>query len=506
MSTYELGHQPTALAVPADRLRRAGHEVACLDLAVEPLDADAIDRADKVAVSVPMHTATRLAREVVSAIRARRPGIPVCYYGLYAETAAVPDESGLDEWFGLGPGDAALAGEIEPDLEAWVDGRMTGVSRRLARVPDRRSDRSGLVPLERYARFVDERGERLVGAVEASRGCSHRCRHCPVPVVYDGRVRPVDVADVLSDVDQLVEAGATHLTYTDPDFLNAPRHAVRVVVAVHERHPDLTFDCTVKVEHVLRHARLWPDMAASGCRFVVSAFESTNDRLLGLLRKGHTVEEASAAVVALRRHGIEVRPSWLPFTPWTSAADVADVVDFVRAHDLVGNVDPVQYTVRLLVPPGSLLLADPELAAAFGPYDAEHLGYRWEHPDPSVDALQRDLAALVEARAGDPQDEVFEAVEALVRTVAGRGPEPGVELGVRSVGPPGCRPHLTETWFCCSEPTAAQLSPLSCGSVPTQGVTIGTPPAESAAASGGKSWTGGVPLVLGSTRQSQVDL
>jgi radical SAM superfamily enzyme YgiQ (UPF0313 family) len=458
VSTYELGHQPIALAGPAARLRSAGHEVVCLDLAVEDLDTGAVEWADKVAVSVPMHTAMRLAREVVAAVRARRPGVPVCYFGLYALTATAPDGEGSADG-GLDPGDAALAGEVEPDLEAWVEGRMTGVSRRLTPVPDRPSDRSGLAALGRYARLVDERGEHLVGAVEASRGCSHRCRHCPVPVVYEGRVRPVDVADVLADVDQLVAAGAAHLTYADPDFLNAPRHALRVVAAVHERHPRLTFDCTVKVEHVLRHPGLWPELVAAGCRFVVSAFESTNDRLLALLRKGHTVEEASAAVKLLRGHGLEVRPSWLPFTPWTSAGDVADVVDFVRSHDLVENVDPVQYSVRLLVPPGSLLLDDPELAAAFGPFDAERLGYTWEHPDPSVDALQRELAALVEDRAADPAAEVFGAVEALVRAAAHRGPGPVV--GSRSAGPPGCRPRLTETWFCCSEPTAAQLAPVA---------------------------------------------
>ncbi len=457
VATYELGHQPIALAGPAGRLRRAGHEVACLDLSVETLDATAVDWAEKVAVSVPMHTAMRLARQVVGAVRARRPELPVCYYGLYAQAAAASEGTGG----GLGPADAALAGEVEPDLEAWVEGRMTGTARRLARVPERSSDRSGLAPLGRYARLVDERGEHLVGAVEASRGCSHRCRHCPVPVVYEGRVRPVEVADVLADVDQLVRAGAAHLTYADPDFLNAPRHALRVVAGVHERHPGLTFDCTVKVEHVLRHAGLWPELAAAGCRFVVSAFESTNDRLLALLRKGHTAEDASAAVALLRRHGIEVRPSWLPFTPWTSAGDVADLVDFVLAHDLVDNVDPVQYSIRLLVPPGSLLLDDAELAAAFGPYDPEHLGSAWRHPDPSVDALQRDVATFVEDRAADPAAEVFGAVEALVRAAAGRGPGPAV--GSRSTGPPGCRPRLTETWFCCSEPTAAQLAPVAFG-------------------------------------------
>ena len=459
VSTYELGRQPVALAGPAARLRRAGHEVRCLDLAVEPLDDEAVDWADRVAISVPMHTAMRLGRQAVAAIRDRQPGIPVCYYGLYAGAAGTGLSSEVP---GGGPSaDAVVAGEFEPGLEAWAAGASLGPAVRLGRVPERPTDRRALPPLDRYARLVAADGEHLVGAVEASRGCSHRCRHCPVPVVYDGRVRPVDVAEVVADVDRLVEAGATHVTFADPDFLNAPRHAGRVVEAIGARHPRLTFDCTVKVEHVLRYAHLWPDLADAGCRFVVSAFESTDEAVLRLLAKGHTAEDASAAVSLLRRHHIEARPSWLPFTPWTTGHNLVELLDFVLAHDLVENVDPVQYSIRLLVPRGSLLLDQPELASSLGTYDDEHLGWTWSHPDPAIDELQRAVAALVEARAEDPIADVFGAVDATVRSAVGGGPPP--RLGSRAAGPPGPRPRLTEAWFCCSEPTATQLAPLTAG-------------------------------------------
>ena len=217
-------------------------------------------------------------------------------------------------------------------------------------------DRGGLPGLERYARLAVGGEERPAGYVEASRGCVHRCRHCPVPVVYDGRLRIVPEGVVLADVEALVEAGARHLTFGDPDFLNGPHHSLRVVAAVHKHWPELTFDCTTKVEHILRHEGLWPELAEAGCLFVVSAFESVNDDILAVLDKGHTTAEAAAAVALLRRHGIEIRPSFLPFTPWTTLDDVADVVDFAAALDLVPNVDPVQNTIRLLVPH---LRADP---------------------------------------------------------------------------------------------------------------------------------------------------
>ena len=203
-----------------------------------------------------------------------------------------------------------------------------------------------------------------------------------------------------------------------------------------------------------------PELAEAGCVFVVSAFESVNDRILAVLDKGHTVADMSAAVIALRAHGIEVRPSWLPFTPWTTVDDLVGLVDFVAAHDLVANVDPVQYSVRLLVPAGSLLLAEPALAAHLGGYDPARLGWSWSHPDPAVDRLQVEIAALVEAQIGLSPERTFAQVDELVRSLAPGAPAPP-PLGAVSAGPAGERARLTEPWFCCSEPTGAQLAPLA---------------------------------------------
>jgi len=264
----------------------------------------------------------------------------------------------------------------------------------------------------------------------------------------------------VADVDQLVAAGASHVSFADPDFLNAPQHARRVMAAVHARHPNLTFDATIKVEHLLAHRDMLAELAEAGCAFVVSAFESVSDRILAVLHKGHTAADMSEAVIALRSHGIEIRPSWLPFTPWTTLDDLAALVDFVVAHDLIANVDPVQYSVRLLVPDGSLLLAEPAMTAHLGGYDPARLGWTWAHPDPVVDHLQVEIAALVEAQVGGDPDRTFDQVDALIRSYVSNAAQRPAR-GSASVGPRGQRARLTEPWFCCSEPTEAQLAPLA---------------------------------------------
>jgi radical SAM superfamily enzyme YgiQ (UPF0313 family) len=442
VSTYELGHQPLHVASPAAALRAAGHEVATLDIAVEDWAPDLVSWADAVAFSVPMHTAMRLAIKGAEEIKRERPELPVCFYGLYATVK--------------GPADAAVAGEYEPDLVAWAaslerSGHDNGVASSeriaLARQRFRLPVRDTLPALDRYAQLEIGSVRKLAGYVEASHGCVHRCRHCPVPVVYDGRTRRVDVDVVLADVAQQVEAGAEHITFGDPDFLNRWAHGMKIVEQLHRDLPGITFDVTTKVSHLLRYESLIPLLAEYGCLFVVSAFESVNDDILERLDKGHTAADAARVVELVRGHGIEIRPSWLPFTPWTTASDVADLLDFVARHDLVGNVDPVQYTIRLLVPEGSLMLDVMDV----GPYDADTLSYMWSSP---TDDLQRELAAIVEegTERGLPASRLFCDVRRVVYAAAGRPAPPD---DVESVGD---RPRLTEPWFCCAEPTAGQFA------------------------------------------------
>lgn len=468
VSTYELGHQPLSLATAAASLTRAGHEVRCSDVAVESLDMSDVDWAERVALSVPMHTAMRLAREVAGSIRQRRPGMPLCFFGLYAGTAK---DLARDS-----PADAVIAGEYEPGLTSWAGGGDPGQQVALGRTDSAVPLRSCLPPLESYARFLLGGEERLVGSVAASRGCSHRCRHCPVPAVYNGRVRPVAAPVVLEDVDNLVARGASHISFADPDFLNVPGHSRRVITALRERHSDVSFDVTIKVEHVLRHRSLLPELAAAGCSFVVSAFESTSDKTLRILDKGHTASDASQAVMALRECGIEVRPSWLPFTPWTTISDLVDLFDFVAAHDLVANVDPVQYSIRLLLPEGSLLAGTPDMSPHLVGYDPGLLGWTWTHPDPEVEHLNKVIAHEVETSLGEPAEDTFERLDAIVRGAEGsRRPRP--QNGSVSRGPVGARPRLSETWFCCSEPTQSQLAAVggACGSQRGSGTAVGPP-------------------------------
>jgi radical SAM superfamily enzyme YgiQ (UPF0313 family) len=447
VSTYELGHAPHGVALPAAHLARAGYRPAALDLAVEPFDAEKVRRARLVAISVPMHTALRLGLAAAARVRALSPDTVLCFHGLYAPlNAGLLLGAGARAVLGPEPGEEliALAGAVErgEDLSRFVH-RGPGAPPRAA--PPLRPDRSALPPLDRYARLDPGDGTtRVAGYVEATHGCKHRCRHCPVVPLYQGRFFAVPAELVLDDVAAQVAAGARHVTFGDPDFLNGPTHALRIARALHARFPALTFDFTAKVEHLVRDPAAVAELASLGAAFATTAVESLSDRVLAALDKGHTRADALRAFELCREAGLPLRPSLLPFTPWSTLEDYLDLVETIEARGLFPALDPVQLSIRLLVPPGSLLEGDPSIP--FEGLDESGLTWRWRHPDPRMDALQARVAAEVEAAAARKEEPLATIARVKVLALA----EAGLPHGhVRTLAPDQRRvPRLTESWFC----------------------------------------------------------
>jgi hypothetical protein len=453
LACYELGHQPLSLAWPLAFLKRAGFDARALDLSVQSLtDAD-IAHADFIGLAAPMHTALRLATLTARRVRALNPHAHLCFYGLYAQlNAALLFEQGL--------ADSVIAGEAEGALvelvralaigEDWrsVPGVSSAASRvnpSLARLPFPAPERTSLPALTHYAHYRNGGDPQPAGYVEASRGCLHTCAHCPITPVYGGRFFVVPAGVVLADIEQQVEMGAQHITFGDPDFLNGPKHALALARELHRRWPRVTFDFTTKVEHILQHRTLFSEFSELGSTFVVSAIESVSDRVLSQLRKGHTAADIDTALATLDSAGIALQPTLVAFTPWTALDDYVAQLEWICARGLIGHIPPVQLSIRLLLPPGSPLLAAPDAGEWLRDLDSANFTYRWQHPDPRMEALYaRVTACVVEAeRCGEDPATTFESIRALPYAVAGM-PAPVWQPTPQRARPP----RLTEHWFC----------------------------------------------------------
>ena len=463
ISTYELGRQPFGLASPAAWLRASGWDVTCVDISRDRLRREAIQRADVVGIHLPMHTATRLAGPVISAIKAISPAIRLCAYGLYAPLNA--------EWLRSLGVDAVFGGEFEEELTKYAAGLKARTTTESLGGPEKAAQRSttgdllprlnflvphrnGLPPLRSYATLhLGDGRTKIVGATEASRGCKHLCRHCPVVPIYGGQFRVVPADIVLADIDAQVRAGAQHISFGDPDFFNGPTHAMRVVEALHAAHPNLTYDVTIKIEHLLKQRDLLSGLVRTGCAFVTSAVESIDDAVLSRLDKGHTRDDFVAAAARCRDAGLALVPTFVAFHPWVTLDGYCDLIECLQDLDLVDHVAPIQLAIRLLIPRGSRLLELEEVRTLVGSFDGHTLAYPWSHPDPRVDALQRDVSDIVGIRTGADRRAVCAEIAALAFECAGRHVPAMPQGSTRSAVP-----YLSEPWYCCAEPNPDHLA------------------------------------------------
>ena len=404
INLYDLGHQPFGLASPAAWLREAGAEVALLDLAVQALDESLVQGAEFAGIFLPMHTATKLAIPLIPKLKTINPDLHICCFGLYAP---------LNEEYLRGLGvDSIIGGEFESELVRMYkeNGPRTRLDKRGAsdstvsveRLNFKVPAREGMPAFSQYAHLQIGESKKLVGYTEASRGCKHKCRHCPVVPVYQGTFRVVQADVVLADVTQMVAAGAQHITFGDPDFFNGPTHAMRVVRQLHEQFPDITYDVIIKIEHLIKHKDLLPELVRTGCLFVTSAVEAMNDEILQIFDKGHTVADVRLANELCKNAGLLLIPTFVAFTPWTTKSVFQHFLRQIVALDWVEKVASVQLGIRLLMPASSPLLSHPQMKPHIGEFDPESLSYSWHHPDPAMDLLQE--AIMAEIRNGTKAD------------------------------------------------------------------------------------------------------
>ena len=413
LSTYDLGRQPTGLAAAAAALRAAGNEVVCVDASRDRVEDDQLRAADRVSVYLPMHTATRLALPIIARTARVNPAARITAFGLYAQ---------LNAGFLLERGVHAVEAEGIPASY----------------------DRTGLPALSRYATLqMPDGSQRVVGTTDATRGCKHLCRHCPIVPVFRGRFRAIPVDVVLRDIGAQVTAGAQHITFGDPDFLNGPTHARRVLERLAAEHPGITYDATIKVEHLLHHADLLPLLRDTGCLFVTTAVESVDDAVLARLEKGHTRADFVRVVELCRAIGLTLSPTFVPFTPWTTAESYVDLLATLESLELIEHVAPIQLAIRLLVTAGSPLLELPDIKGLVQAFDPGSLTWPWRHVDPRIDRLQETVMQLVGVSTDHSRHQTFAAVMDLALAAAGRRPR-----GTHAWRDRATIPYLNEPWYC----------------------------------------------------------
>jgi hopanoid C-3 methylase len=234
----------------------------------------------------------------------------------------------------------------------------------------------------------------LMGNLELSRGCHHKCTYCSVYGAYQGRVAPFEVDPVVADARQLAEEGVRHFAFIDAEFFNSRNLGLLAVRRITEEIGPITFELTTRVDHILDYPNELSELVGLGLRRVTSALEFPSDRILRIFDKGIDVDDMRAAIAASARLGFELNPTFIPFTPWVRYDELLTFEDFLVETSLARVVEPTALQTRLLLFKGSPLLASPWME---GVQTVDRgLWLDWLHPDRRVEQLWQQRRAEAE--------------------------------------------------------------------------------------------------------------
>lgn len=234
----------------------------------------------------------------------------------------------------------------------------------------------------------------LMGNIEATRGCHHKCTYCSVYGAYDGGVAAYESATVLADALQLADEGVRHFCFIDAEFFNSRTIGVGVVEQLANQVGPITFELTTRVDHILNYTAELEKLVSLGLRRVTSALEFPSDRILRIFDKHIDVRHMRAAIAEAARIGFELYPTFIPFTPWIDYEELLAFEDFLVSTGLARVTDPTALQTRLLLFKGSPLLSSPwmeDIATTDRGFWLE-----WTHPDRRVDELWQERRAAAE--------------------------------------------------------------------------------------------------------------
>lgn len=408
VSTFEGGYQPLTAISAVTSLAQAGHSAELVDTYVEGDDVSRFSKSQAVAISVPLFDSLRAGIDLAGRIRSVNPTAPIIFFGQYATINAERLSKLNGDFTVVGEWEKALAALIthldqpsaHPIPASVVDYASSG---KLRPSPDMPRDHfrlpyRNLAPaLHKYPQPQIDRllgGPHIVGGLEATRGCHHRCTYCSVFAAYDGKVLVIGDDIVIEDATNLVAMGMTHLSFTDAEFFNTKRNGIRILRELHRRFPKLTYDFTTRVDHIIEHQDILSELSSLGVRFITSALEFPKQSVLDHVAKEVSLEMIDEAIALLRTSGIRLNPTFIMFNPWIDLEDIIQFEDFVSRNALEEVIDPIQFETRLHLYKGSPLLRNPTIQALALTEHEFH--YEWAHPDPRVDELYRATVTPVE--------------------------------------------------------------------------------------------------------------
>jgi radical SAM superfamily enzyme YgiQ (UPF0313 family) len=358
---------PLGLGLVAAATRRAGHDVAFVDLLtsndshVATRRAIAVYQPDVIGVSVrniddQNRDAPRFlleaVRDVVLACRSATKAPIVLGGAGYSIFAA--------ETLAYLGADYGIAGDGEQSFPELVDRLARGEP--VAGIPGLHVRGGGssaaavahdldAFPLwdDALARSAAPDDPGLWIPVQSRRGCPNDCSYCSTARIQGRAIRARSPARVVEQVGRLAVMGHRRFFFVDNSFNIPERHARELCQRLGELEPQVMWRC-ILYPHLVSE-ELIRLMAAAGCVEVSLGFESGSVQILREMNKRYSPEDVRAACDLLKAHGIRRRGFLLLGGPGETCDSVEESLAFADSLDL----DGLRVTTGIRIYPGTPL-------------------------------------------------------------------------------------------------------------------------------------------------------
>lgn len=166
--------------------------------------------------------------------------------------------------------------------------------------------------------------------VFATRGCPHDCFFCGSKKIWTRRVRFRSPDNVIEEIRRIIARGPDIIGFEDDTFGVNKKHLSTLCGAMKKEFPGLKWRCELRVDLVDEQTVTL--MKESGCYQIQIGVESGNNGILKKARKGYTIEQAVAAVEAIRAYGdgIRILPFFMVGFPWETEETLMDTFHAIK--------------------------------------------------------------------------------------------------------------------------------------------------------------------------------
>jgi len=190
-----------------------------------------------------------------------------------------------------------------------------------------------LLPIDKYylpptKRIKSERATNMV----TSRGCPFACTFCMAKTIWGRKTRLRGVQNVVDEIKENVEVfKLTEFSFHDELFTFKKERVITLCREILKQGLDISWVCQARAGSVdLDMLRI---MKEAGCGMIGFGFESGNQRILNLMNKKESLQNAVESVKLCKKAGIGVEGAFILGYPGEDEQSIQDTIDFALRLD-----------------------------------------------------------------------------------------------------------------------------------------------------------------------------